>query len=418
MADVQTANLLGTIKTVPASLPIFCGLDYDTVQADVLTSYAKGERRLRMETTRQYGKSTTAALLALYQAFTKPKSTILIFSIGLEEAKEVLFRLKELLTQMPILFPPVGDSKTELQLFNGSRIKCRSANASAGRGWTADLLIFDEAEYMPLEVFEGAQATLATKPDAGVLVISTVWSEHSWFWKLRSNTAYKTFTATADECSRISQEFLKEQEQLLRYEVFRAEYFCEPLTGNARLFPTHLWENKRVKDEKYVRMVRGWDMAVTADGGDYTCGVLLGERINGGYDIIDVVHGQWSSNVVEDTILNVAIQDGYDVTVIIPQDPGAGGKAWANILVKQLAGYMVETVLPKNKIQQAIPFSAQLQHGNIGLIDGVWNVAYVKQFSEFPEVAHDDMVDATCYGFLWLSGVKPKNVSKGYASAW
>lgn len=415
MSD-EVKQYLSLLKFKPATIIPASKLDFDRVQADIITAYARGDRRLLMKTTRQYGKSTTAALLALYQALIFPKSTILIFSIGLEEAKEVLFRLKELLSSMPIIFPTLGDSKTELHLYNGSRIKCRSANVSAGRGWTADLLIFDEAEYMPQEVFEGAQATLATRPDAGVLVISTVMSNTSWFYKLSQGDTYKVFTATADDCSRISQKFLAEQRKVLRPEIFRAEYFCEPLTGDARLFPSHLWQTKTVKDE-YVRLVRGWDFAATADAGDYTCGALLGETADGSYHILDMVRGQWSSGDVENKILETTQSDGVGVDVVIPQDPGAAGKAWANSFVKKLAGYNVHLLRPDNKIRQAMPFSAQVQNKNVWLIDGGWVTEFISEATQFPDGQHDDQIDSICYAFRHMVEKMVGNTISG-ASLW
>jgi hypothetical protein len=55
-----------------------------------------------------------------------------------------------------------------------------------------------------------------------------------------------------------------------------------------------------------------------------------------------------------------------------------------------------------SKVQRAEPFAAAVEAGNVLLVRGAWNDAFVDECRAFPAGAHDDQVDATADGFAWL----------------
>lgn len=146
------------------------------------------------------------------------------------------------------------------------------------------------------------------------------------------------------------------------------------------------------------RRVRAWDFAATevkpGKRPDWTVGLraaLAGDV----FYIEDVIRGQWKSSKVEDTLTNTASQDGTAVTVRMPEDPGAAGKADAATKVKLLKGYDVKTVRPTGeKSVRARPTSAQAEAGNIKLLRGPWNDAFLDEVCTFPASTNDDQVDA------------------------
>ena len=83
-----------------------------------------------------------------------------------------------------------------------------------------------------------------------------------------------------------------------------------------------------------VEQVRYWDRAATppAPGqkeakASWTAGLKMGQDARGYTYIIDVVRFQGSPGLVEETVKNVASQDGRPVRVGIEQDPGQAGVA-------------------------------------------------------------------------------------------
>jgi predicted phage terminase large subunit-like protein len=149
---------------------------------------------------------------------------------------------------------------------------------------------------------------------------------------------------------------------------------------------------------KIRRRVRAWDFAASkAKPGkqpDWTVGLRMAYA-DGVFYIDDVVRGRWSPSEVERTLRNTASQDGPAVSIRMPQDPGAAGKADAETKVRLLAGYPV-TAKPVtgDKATRARPASAQAEAGNVKLLRGPWNEAFLDEVCSFPNATFDDQVDA------------------------
>lgn len=153
-----------------------------------------------------------------------------------------------------------------------------------------------------------------------------------------------------------------------------------------------------------IKRVRAWDFAATKDGGDYTVGVLMGEGSDDRFYILDVVRGQYSALDVESVLKATASRDGYKVEIRLPQDPGAAGKAQAQRQVGLLKGYNAKSErMTGDKVTRASAFAAQVEAGNVVLLRGSWNDAFINELNDFPLGKNDDQVDAAADAFNNLS---------------
>ncbi len=60
-----------------------------------------------------------------------------------------------------------------------------------------------------------------------------------------------------------------------------------------------------------------------------------------------------------------------------------------------LAGFVVSAVAPTgSKEVRAKPLSSQVEVGNVLLLRGSWNEAFLEELGMFPAASHDDQVDA------------------------
>ncbi len=149
------------------------------------------------------------------------------------------------------------------------------------------------------------------------------------------------------------------------------------------------------------KWVRGWDLAATADvSAAWTAGVLIGRAPDGRFYIKDARRIQGSANDVERLLVNTASQDGVAVRGSIPQDPGQAGKAQSQYLIKQLAGYAY-TASPESgdKETRAMPLAAQAEAGNVLIVRGDWNEAFLAEMETFPMGKWKDQVDAATRAF-------------------
>jgi len=163
----------------------------------------------------------------------------------------------------------------------------------------------------------------------------------------------------------------------------------------------------------HFRLVASSD-AGTSKGGDSSAGVRMGRDRQGIYYVEDVVRGQWSSAERNAIMLQTAKLDGTEVAVWCEQEPGASGKESAELTVKLLAGFAIYTEsVSGSKEVRAEPFAAQAEAGNVRLVRGPWNGAYIEELCSFPNGKNDDQVDGSSGAFnklqgVWGTGVAPQ----------
>lgn len=176
-----------------------------------------------------------------------------------------------------------------------------------------------------------------------------------------------------------------------------------------------------------LRMVRYWDKAATPGGGAYTAGVLMGRTDDGRYWVLDVVRGQWSAGERDRIILQTAQLDRLRGHVIhwFEQEPGSGGKESGENSIRLLAGFevYVETVSGKGaKITRAMPYSSQVEAGNVSVLIADWTDAYVGELAAFPSGSYMDQVDASSGAFNRLAAMPVLNdegeIGSGGGRAW
>ena len=154
------------------------------------------------------------------------------------------------------------------------------------------------------------------------------------------------------------------------------------------------------------RWVRGWDLAgSTQKKSPWTAGVLIGEDTHGNYIVADSVRAQALAGGMRSLIKGTAATDGFGVKGSIPQDPGQAGKDQAQQLIKMLAGYEYsKSVETGDKEIRVGGFAAQAEAGNVILVEGEWNKAYIDELCSFPISKFKDQVDATSRAFNELVG--------------
>ena len=191
------------------------------------------------------------------------------------------------------------------------------------------------------------------------------------------------------------------------------------LAGNWKIRPTAgLYFKKEwcvVVDEvpADLEIVRYWDLAATEktefNDPDWTVGIKLGRDKNGGYWLLDMVRARANPGDVERLLINIAAQDGNRVRIGFGQDPGQAGKSQALHLVRALSGFTVSPASESgDKITRLGPFSAQCRAGNVKILRGAWNEEVFRVLEGFPDLAHDDEVDA-CSGSLEMLNPQMKS---------
>jgi predicted phage terminase large subunit-like protein len=158
-----------------------------------------------------------------------------------------------------------------------------------------------------------------------------------------------------------------------------------------------------------ARRVRYWDFAATeaslkGDDPDWTVGTKEAKTADGMIYIEHVVRVRAGPGHVEALLRQTAESDGRGVTVVWEQEPGASGKLFAASMVRALAGWPVQSVpSTTNKIIRAMPLWDQAKAGNVRLVRGGWNQAWLDEVCSVPNAGHDDQWDSAGGAFMALT---------------
>jgi predicted phage terminase large subunit-like protein len=155
-------------------------------------------------------------------------------------------------------------------------------------------------------------------------------------------------------------------------------------------------------------VLRYWDKAGTEGGGDWTVGTKI--RLHDGvYYVEDVTRAQVSAEARKALFRQTARVDGRSVSIVTEQEPGSGGKESAEVTIRDLAGYHVTAdKVTGDPFVRCLPWAAQWQAGNVRLLRGDWNKAYLDEHAGYPRAKHDDQVTSSAGAFmrLTLTGVE------------
>lgn len=143
-------------------------------------------RFIAMCWSRQLGKTTLLAIKATHFAVTNSNKLIMILSQDRERAREFYNLVIGYIMSSPLTAQMVvGDPKqSETKLDNGTRIinKAAGRDGRSLRGYSVDLLIIDEADFIPEPVFvAGEQCTASVR--GKIWLISTPFRKATTFYK-------------------------------------------------------------------------------------------------------------------------------------------------------------------------------------------------------------------------------------------
>lgn len=202
---------------------------------------------------RQVGASTAGGVIAARRAVYWPNSLCAIVSPSQKQSTEVKDRTREHLENLGV--PLVRDSSSLVELPNGSRILSLPGSAKSVRGWSAHLLILDEAAYIEPETFLAARATVAAT-GGRVIIQSTPEAPYGHFYDAWSSSdeRWAKFEVTSEQVGTIDPAFLAAERALLTDEKYAREYlgrFTSP--GLGLVDPERLRRLTRDDDNPWVR---------------------------------------------------------------------------------------------------------------------------------------------------------------------
>jgi hypothetical protein len=210
------------------------GVGPDDWQARVLRSSSK---RLLLNCTRQSGKSMTTAILATHTAIYQPGSLILMVSRAHRQSMELFAKTAWFLRNAGAEL--AVDNATSCQMVNGSRVVSLPGDkGDVLRGFSApSLIVFDEAAFALDTVYHACRPMLAVS-NGRLVLLSTPHGKRGFFYEAWQSTteAWQRESIPAEQCPRISREFLATERATIGEFWFQQEYGCQFVETSDQLF--------------------------------------------------------------------------------------------------------------------------------------------------------------------------------------
>jgi hypothetical protein len=198
-------------------------------------------RQLLLNVTRQGGKSTVTAVLALHTALREPGSLILLGSPSQRQSRELFIKVMGFLKSLEPAEALDEDNRLSVTLKNGSRIVSLPGDAKTVRGFSApSLVIEDEAAQVPDELYVAIRPMLATS-GGRLILMSTPFGKLGHFYEAwTEGEGWERIKISGSECSRIPRSFLDAELKAMGPMLFSQEYQNEFIDEETGAFMTDL----------------------------------------------------------------------------------------------------------------------------------------------------------------------------------
>ena len=225
------------------------GLAVDELQARVLRTKAK---QGILNCSRQWGKSTVTAAMAVHRAFHEAESLTMVVSPSARQSGEFLRKANGFVRKLGLRPKGDGDNELSLELPNRSRIVGLPGTEATIRGFSAvSLMLVDEAARVNDELYKTIRPMLATSGGT-IWLMSTPMGKRGFFYETWANggAKWERFQAPATECARIPKAFLDEERATMGERWFGQEYMCEFGETLSGIFSRELVERAITYDVK------------------------------------------------------------------------------------------------------------------------------------------------------------------------
>jgi predicted phage terminase large subunit-like protein len=384
--------------------PVFFALYHlkfepDPWQAQFLRSKA---HRIILNCSRQSGKSTITAILALWEAIHRPRSTIVLDSPSLRQSQELMLKFSEFLAHVDRNVKLDSDTKLSVRFANGSRVLALPGSEKTIRGISAvTLLILDEAAGIP-DLLYGAVRPMLAVSRGRLVLMSTPRGEQGFFYETwAKSSGWEKIEVPWQQCPRIDPAFIEEERRERGSAWVAQEYECQFIAAGATRIQRS-WLKYEDHATAGLSTALGIDLAISEkETADYTAGAVLGRDLAGNLHVLDVqrIRGSFSQQI--EFIKQLAAK--WRPAVV-----GIEDVAYQKALIQQLAAQTslnVRGIKPiSDKVSRFAPLEARYELGQVYHLRGLPQ-EFEAELLSFPIGAHDDMVDSLAYAWQALGQI-------------
>lgn len=218
----------------PVQMSIAAGITPDPWQERLLRSRAN---RILINCSRQIGKSTTVATMAMHTAFYDPGAPILLLSPGLRQSGELFRKCLDVYHALGRPVKARSENALSLELETDTRILSLPGSEATVRSISGvRLLIIDEASRVPDALYYSVLPMLAVSGGRLILLSSPFGTRGFYYEEYLRRHEWDYYEVPATECPRITPEFLAEMREKMGDWWFEQEFLCKFLDAQTAAF--------------------------------------------------------------------------------------------------------------------------------------------------------------------------------------
>ena len=361
---------------------------------------------------RRTGKSRLAAWLLIINALQTEKGQVFYVAPTQGQARDIMWQ-----TLMELGHPVIAGShinNLQIKLVNGTMISLKGADRpETMRGVSLGFLVMDEYADMKPDVWEQIlRPALADQKGEALFIGTPMGRNHFYelykYAELGDDETYRSWHFTSYDNSMLDSEEIDIAKKSMSSYAFRQEFMASFEARGSEMFK-----------EEWVKF------GESPEDGDYYIAVDLAgfEDVNkkrtkntrlddtaiavakvneNGWFVENIIYGRWGLDETATKIFQ-AVRDYRPVSVGI--EKGIAKQAVMSPLMDLMKRYgtffRVEELTHGNKKKtDRVMWALQgrFENGYITLNQGEWNVKFLDQLFQFPDVlTHDDLIDALAY---------------------
>lgn len=350
--------------------------DYQPDKWQIRVLKHKGNISLR--TGRQVGKSATIARKAADLGVQYEGITILMIAAAQRQSSEIfqktlhhLYKLHDAMLEAAGGFHPKKKAstkavmaakaefeekhglfrgnitRTECNLSNGTRILSLPTGKSGAfvRCYTVDILIGDEAAYIPEPVWTAVKPMLATSKQmrglGWTILLSTPFGKGGYYYECCHDPDFLNIHVSSEDCRRIHPDFLAKEKKRLSKLEYAQEYLGEFISEFNQFFATELIKNRmtfidwdfKAKYNKELKYFLGVDIA--RYGADENAFVIAEMQTDQKYLKIVATLTTDRKSLTDTVGRIIALNNQWNFNRIITDDSGVGAGV-TDMLIEKL----------------------------------------------------------------------------------
>jgi hypothetical protein len=244
MEKLTDRKLFSALRNIMKSPSTFCKAVLNFIPFEYQVKMLDDPSKLIVAcAARRVGKSLVMSAKALWFAYTKPNTSTLIVASTQRQSMLMFDKLLKFITGNTLLEESVArQTRTILEFKNGSRIVALPCGRTGKtlRGETADLVIIDEAAFVPEDVILSVMMPMLATTDGSIVLLSTPWDKMHPFYAAFNDPEWSKYQFKTEYNPLVKKQFLEMQRRMLGEKRYRREYEAEFVDDEKTYFPMEL----------------------------------------------------------------------------------------------------------------------------------------------------------------------------------